>query len=107
MLISEKSLIIKKVFILIINCTKTKKSSLFLLMYFQVEKQEVHGHPSFVQKEFTVLTNVLPSRKIQKATALKNTVIINCIYIRITVILQELYAHQSCTESTKTQESLF
>ena len=50
-----------------------KKSSLFLLMYFQVEK------------EFTVLTNVLPSRKksslfllmyfqvekIQKATALK------------------------------------
>ena len=40
-------------------------------MYFQVEKQEVHGHPSSVQKEFTVLTNVLPSRKIQKATALK------------------------------------
>ena len=71
MLISEKSLIIKKVFILIVNCTKTKKSSLFLLMYFQVEKQEVHGHPSSVQKEFTVLTNVLPSRKIQKATALK------------------------------------
>ena len=71
MLISEKSLIIKKVFILIINCTKTKKSSLFLLMYFQVEKQEVHGHPSSVQKEFTVLTNVLPSRKIQKAAALK------------------------------------
>ena len=32
-------------------------------MYFQVEKQEVHGHPSSVQKEFTVLTNVLPSRK--------------------------------------------
>ena len=86
MLISEKSLIIKKVFILIINCTKTKKSSLFLLMYFQVENQEVHGHPSSVQKEFTVLTNVLPSRKIQKAAALKNTVIINCIYIRITVL---------------------
>ena len=63
-----------------------KKSSLFLLMYFQVEKQEVHGHPSSVQKEFTVLTNVLPSRKIQKAAALKNTVIINCIYIRITVL---------------------
>ena len=82
MLISEKSLIIKKVFILIINCTKTKKSSLFLLMYFQVEKQEVHGHPSSVQKEFTVL----PSSKIQKAAALKNTVIINCIYIRITVL---------------------
>ena len=112
MLISEKSLIIKKVFILIINCTKTKKSSLFLLMYFQVEKQEEHGHPSSVQKEFTVLTNVLPSRKIQKAAALKNTVIINCIYIRITVlkkntvILQELYAQQNCTESTKPQESL-
>ena len=32
-------------------------------MYFQVEKQEVHGHPSSVQKEFTVLTYVLPSRK--------------------------------------------
>ena len=31
-------------------------------MYFQVEKQEVHGQSS-VQKEFTVLTNVLPSRK--------------------------------------------
>ena len=30
-----------------------KKSSLFLLMYFQVEKQEVQK-----QKEFTVLTNV-------------------------------------------------
>ena len=90
MLISEKSLIIKKVFILIINCTKTKKSSLFLLMYFQVEKQEVHGHPSSVQKEFTVLTNVLPSRKIQKAAALKNTVIINCIYIRITVLKKTL-----------------
>ena len=90
MLISEKSLIIKKVFILIINCTKTKKSSLVLLMYFQVEKQEVHGHPSSVQKEFTVLTNVLPSRKIQKANALKNTVIINCIYIRITVLKKTL-----------------
>ena len=59
-----------------------KKSSLFLLMYFQVEK-------------------------FNKPLLLKNTVIINCIYIRITVILQELYAHQSCTESTKTQESLF
>ena len=92
MLISEKSLIIKKVFILIINCTKTKKSSLFLLMYFQVEKQEVHGHPSSVQKEFTVLTNVLPSRKIQKAAALKNTVIINCIYIRITVLKKHCYS---------------
>ena len=55
-------------------------------MYFQVEKQEVHGHPSSVQKEFTVLINVLPRRKIQKAAALKNTVIINCIYIRITVL---------------------
>ena len=53
-----------------------KKSSLFLLMYFQVEKYK-------------------------KPLLLKNTVIINCIYIRITVILQELYAHQSCTESQK------
>ena len=71
-----------------------------------------HGHPSSVQKEFTVLTNVLPSRKIQKAAALKK----HCnhkLYLyknhcsEKTLILQELYAHQNCTESTKTQESLF
>ena len=70
-------------------------------MYFQVEKEFTvltNVLPSRkksslfllmyfqVEKEFTVLTNVLPSRKIQKAAALKKHCNHNCIYTRITVL---------------------